>query len=370
MVAARDDAPEAGGRGAPGAGAGAGAAPGWPEGVDLDAVASWMDGEGLGSGPITDVEALGGGTQNILVRFRRDGGDYVLRRPPLHKRPHSDETMRREARVLGALAGTDVPHPALVAAHPDTDLIGAAFYLMEPIDGFNPTTGLPEPHRSDAGMRHAMGLAMADAIAALGRVDHVEAGLDGFGRPDGYLERQVERWRSQLDGYSELDGYDGPDIPGVDVVASWLDANRPAMSPPGVIHGDFHLANVLFSPTGPELLAMVDWELSTVGDPLVDLGQLLATWPEAGDDQTLFRIDPWEGFPDRDELIARYAAGSDRDLTAVPWYEVLACYRLGIILEGTNARAAAGKAPRDVGDLLHAVTLALFDRAHRRIATT
>ena len=135
--------------------------------VDLDRVAAWMDERALGSGPITDVELIAGGTQNVLVRFRRGDGEFVLRRPPPHKRANSDETMRREARVLGALAGTDVPHPGLIAAEPELDVIGAAFYLMEPVDGFNATLGLPEPHASDVGMQREMGLSMADAIGAL-----------------------------------------------------------------------------------------------------------------------------------------------------------------------------------------------------------
>lgn len=337
------------------------------EGVDLDALVAWMDDQGLAGGPVEDAHLLAGGTQNILVRFRRGGREYVLRRPPLHKRKNSDETMRREARVLGALAGSDVPHPGLIAACPELDVLGAAFYLMEPVDGFNPTTGLPALHASDPAVRHRMGLEMPDAIASLHRIDFLAVGLDGFGKPDGYLERQVERWRGQLDSYSELDGYPGPDIPGVDSVAEWLDANRPDPSPPGIIHGDFHLANVLFDPASPRMLAMVDWELSTIGDPLVDLGQLLATWPAEDDPSGMFaRVQPWDGFPGPNELVTRYADSSDRDLSAITWYEVLACYRLGIILEGTHARAFAGKASHDVGDLLHAVTLALFDRARRR----
>lgn len=338
-----------------------------PEGVDLVALSAWMDDQGLDAGAIEGVRRLTGGTQNILLRFRRGDREYVLRRPPLHKRDNSDETMRREARVLGALEGGDVPHPGLIAACSETDVLGAAFYLMEPVDGFNPTSGLPQLHAGDPGVRRQMGFEMPDAIAALHQVDYRAAGLEGFGKPDGYLERQVERWRAQLGSYSELDGYPGPEIPGVDEVAEWLAANGPAPSPPGIIHGDFHLANVLFDPTSARLLSVVDWELSTIGDPLVDLGQLLATWPADDDPSAMFaQVSPWDGFPAPDELVARYAERSHRDLSTITWYEVLACYRLGIILEGTHARAFAGKAPKDVGDLLHAVTVALFDRARRR----
>jgi len=336
-------------------------------GVDLDVLRAWMDGEGLGHGPLEHLELLAGGTQNVLLRFRRAGRDHVLRRPPLHKRANSDETMRREARVLAALAGSDVPHPGLIAACGDVDVLGAAFYLMEPVDGFNPSTGLPEPHRSDPVMRRGIGLGMVDGIVALAGVDHVAAGLGDFGKPDGWLERQVGRWRSQLDSYAELDGYPGPDIPGVDEVSAWLEANRPDTWRPGIIHGDFHLANVLVRPDGPDLAAIVDWELCTIGDPLLDLGHLLATWPDPEGRAGAVGA----GIPDlptQAELVDRYVAATGRDRAEVSWFHVLAAYRLGIILEGTHARAFAGKAPKEVGDLLHATTVGLFERAQRAIA--
>jgi aminoglycoside phosphotransferase (APT) family kinase protein len=336
--------------------------------VDFARVAEWMDGRGLPPGPIDNAELLAGGTQNILLRFARGGRRYVLRRPPQHKRRNSDETMRREAQVLAALAGSGVPHPGLIAACPETDVIGAAFYLMEPVDGFNPTTGLPEPYASDPAARHRVGLDLVDSIAALGRVDHVAVGLADFGKPEGFLERQVERWRSQLAGYSELDGYPGPEIPHLDEVAAWLDANRPQVWRAGIMHGDCHLANVMFARDTPRIAAIVDWEMSTIGDPLLDLGWMLATWPDAdGSGAGSIGVQPWDGFPTEAELVARYAERSDRDLSSIDWYAVLACYKLGIVLEGTHARACAGKADRGMGDLLHATTIGLFERAHARI---
>ena len=335
------------------------------EGVDLAILDAWMDEQKLAAGPIEGITRLTGGTQNILVRFERGGRSFVLRRPPIHKRANSDETMRREARVLGALAGSDVPHPGLIAACPDEALVGAAFYLMEPVDGWGIGGGLPELHANDPAIRREMGFAMARGIARLGRLDHRAVGLDGLGRPEGYLERQVSRWRHQLDGYSEMDGYPGPEIPGVDRVASWLEANRPADAPPGILHGDYHIANVMFRHDGPELAAIVDWELATIGDPLLDLGALIIGWPDAAGASPMTGAAGGgvQGLPSRDELVACYREHSPRTLDALDWYVVLAAYRLGIILEGSHARACAGRAPRAIGDLLHATTVRLFERA-------
>ena len=338
-------------------------------GVDLGALSVWMDTRGLGEGEIEGAQMLAGGTQNILLRFDRGGRSYVLRRPPPQPRDESNETMRREARVLGALAGTAVPHPALVAACPNEDVLGVAFYLMEPVDGFNAAAGLAPLHASSAAIRHRMGLSMIEGIAALGALDFRAIGLEGFGKPDNYLERQVARWRTQLDSYADFPGWSGANkIPGVDEVGRWLEANRPANLEAGIIHGDYHLGNVMFRHGCGNLAAIVDWELSTVGDPLLDLGWLLATWPEGEEPADAdVAVRPWKGFPSAAELVSHYGKLSSRDLTFIDWYVVLACYKLGIILEGTHARACAGKAPRATGDLLHAKTIGLFERALRRI---
>ena len=336
--------------------------------IDFEALGAWMDTQGLPSGPIEQIAPLVGGTQNVLIRFDRGGRSFVFRRGPWHLRPKSNDMMRREMRVLGALAGTDVPHPGLVAACPDEDVLpgGAAFYLMDVVDGFNPSVTLPDLHAGDASIRHGMGLAAAGAAAALGAVDHEAVGLGDFGKPDGFLERQVPRWLDELASYSRHDGYPGPDIPGLDDVARWLDANRPSSFRPGISHGDYHLANLLYRYDGPEVAAIVDWEMCTVGDPLLDLGWLLATWPSAEEPGIGGALGVLGGLPTGDELVAFYAAHSTRDLSAIDWYEVMACFKLGIVLEGTHARAFAGKAPVEVGDLLHATTLALFARARKR----
>ncbi len=336
--------------------------------IDLERLAGWMDGQGLGSGAITNAQRLAGGSQNILLRFTRAGRDYVLRRPPEHVRAGSNETMRREARLLGALAGSAVPHAGLIAACGDESAIGAAFYLMEPIAGFNPQNGLPAIHH-DAAVQHRMGLALVEGLALLHAVDHLAAGLDDFGKVEGFIERQVARWRSQLDGYAELAGWPGAgELGDVVVVAAWLEANRPASFAPGILHGDFHLANVMVREDSPELAAIIDWELATIGDPLIDLGWLLATWPQPADGGML-DIAPWNGFPTSAELVAHYAEAATRSVEAIDWYGVFACYKLGILLEGTYARACAGKAPQDVGERLHRRARWLFARAQRWMAS-
>jgi aminoglycoside phosphotransferase (APT) family kinase protein len=339
--------------------------------VDFGALARWMDAQGLSRGELENVSTIAGGTQNILLRFSRGGREYVLRRPPKHLRATSNDALRREARVLAALAGTPVPHPGFIAGCFDESLMrGFVFYLMEPVAGFNPMTGLPPLHAGDARVRHAMGIQAAEAIAQLACVDHVSLDLGGLGRPEGFLERQVGRWLSELDSYSRHEGYPGPQIPGLEEVASWLERNRPTVTRPGILHGDYHLANLMFAHDGPRLAAIVDWEMCTIGDPLLDLGWLIATWP----DSEGFAIGPMAavaalgGWPSERELAAHYAATTGRDVSALDWYVVLASFKLGIVLEGTHARAFAGKAPKATGDFLHAVTLALFQRAQARIA--
>ncbi|SEG92569.1 Predicted kinase, aminoglycoside phosphotransferase (APT) family [Thermomonospora echinospora] len=347
-----------------------------PDVVDFGALAAWMDEQGLPGGPLEDIGLLAGGTQNVLVGFRRGGRAYVLRRGPRHLRARTNDVLRREARVLAALDGTDVPAPRLIAACPDEQVMhGAVFYLMTPVEGFNATTELPEPHAGDPAIRHEMGLAAARALAALGAVDHEAVGLADFGRPEGFLERQVSRWMSELDSYSALDGYPGPDIPGLEKVADWLERHRPLSWRPGIMHGDYHLANLMFAHDGPRVAAIVDWEMCTIGDPLLDLGWLLATWPDQADGtaQIAGPLGLAGGLPSPAELVAAYAgrpeATAGRDLDSIGWYTVLACFKLGIVLEGTHARACAGKAPRETGDLLHAITLGLFGRAQRIIAS-
>ncbi len=340
-------------------------------GVDLSAVARWMDAADLPRGPIVAVDRVGGGTQNVMLRFRRAGAEYVLRRGPTHLRPKSNDALRRETRVLQALAGTAVPCPRIVAAcHDESVLGGAIFYLMEPVRGFNAAVGLPSLHASDPAVRHRMGLAAVDALATLHAVDYKQVGLGDIGRPDGFLRRQVQRWLRELDSYKRHDGYTGAPLPGVVEVAAWLDSHVPTSWTPGIVHGDFHLANLMFADDSPAVAAIVDWEMSTIGDPLLDLGWLLATWPEPGSPAhagPAGALGAAGGLPTRADLVDRYAARSTRDLVAIEWYTILACFKLGIILEGTHARACAERAEKATGDLLHDAAVALLRKAETTI---
>lgn len=337
--------------------------------VDLLVLREWMDDRGIGTGPITDAVRLSGGTQNILVRFRRGSDVMVLRCPPPSKRAHSDRVMEREARVLGALASSNVPHPRMLGACDDTAVLGSSFFIMEAVDGENPTLGLPAGYRAAEDWRHRLGLSMADAAAAIANVDYVACGLGDLGRPDGFLHRQVPQWLKHLESYTSTPGYPGPQLPHLDKLTAWLTDNLPSSFTPGLMHGDFHFANIMCRRDRPGIAAVIDWELSTIGDPLMDLGWLLATWPDSRDAPLPpLRLEPWEGFPTAEQLISRYREQTKCNLDALPWYQAMASFKLGILLEESYARSCAGKADAAVGRGLHASAISLFDRAARTIA--
>jgi aminoglycoside phosphotransferase (APT) family kinase protein len=343
----------------------------WRTLVNIQAVDRWMTRQGLDDAPITNPRALTGGTQNILVAFERGGVSMVLRRSPAHAQTDGNVVINREARVLAALGATELPHPRVITACSDPTVLGASFYVMEAVEGFNAHAALPAPFDTDPALRRRLGLALADCIASLGRLDYISLGLGDFGKPDGFLERQVARWRKQLASYTRYCGWQGSATLGnVDGVGDWLEQNRPACQPAGIIHGDVHLANVLYRLDAPKVAALLDWELSTVGDPLVDLGWLLCHWPDAqGEGIATTGAIPWQGFPSGNELISRYAETSGRDVSAIKWYAVLACYKRAVIIEGTHARALAGLAERATGRLLHERATGLIDRAFSLMAT-
>ncbi len=331
--------------------------------ADQAALQVWVRQQGLGS-TVTDVEPLTGGTQNIVVRVHVDGRPMVLRRPPLHPRPTSDKTMLREIAALRTLAGTDVPHPAFIAGCEDLDVLGVVFYLMEEIDGFNPGSDMSDAYVRDAGMRHDVGLSYAASLAKLGNVAWEGKPLAELKRPGSFLERQVPQFLRLLESYRH-DHYD-PESLAVTDLADWLQTNRPPDGEPGILHGDPHLSNVLLRRDRPELAAFVDWEMCTIGDPLLDLGWMLITWPLHTSTVTAGAVlAALGGLATRRELLEAYWAAGGRETSRLDWYMAMACFKLGVVIEGTWSRYLMGKASRDAGEALHFNAQNLIDMGTR-----
>ena len=337
--------------------------------IDWEKLNAWIAEQNLpGSGPITVVTKLKGGVQNNVFLIERGSYSFVLRRPSRHVRPGSNETMVKEARVLKALDGSAVPHPKIYGVCDDQSVIGAAFYLMEPLEGFAPSQQLPGNYATDAAWRSAMGVELIRSAAALAAVDYKAVGLGDLGKPDGWHERQVERWRSQLDGYRSSPNYDGA-LPFIDEVGRWLSDNQPTEKRIGIVHGDYQFANVMFSLKAPRISGVVDWELTSLGDPLLDLGWVLTSWTEPGDpDGKRPLVQPWENFQSRAELVRLYGEISGRDMSDMPWFFTLACYKLACLLEGTYARSRQGQVPENIGQSVHAYALWLMNKAKQIIA--
>jgi aminoglycoside phosphotransferase (APT) family kinase protein len=331
---------------------------------DQAALQRWVRAEGLGS-MVTDVEPLTGGSQNIVVRLHVDDRPMVLRRPPQHPRPTSDKTMLREIAVLRTLAGTSVPHPGFIAGCEDLDVLGVVFYLMEEVDGFNPGNELAQAYVDDATMRHDVGLAYVASLARLGEVEWQGSPLAAIRRPGSFLARQVPQFLGLLESYRH-DSYDPESLPAVTELAEWLETNRPPDGEPGIMHGDAHLNNVLLRRDRPELAAFIDWEMCTIGDPLLDLGWMMVCWPtEPNTIDAGSELAALGGLASRAELLDAYAAAGGRATPALDWYVALACFKLGIVIEGTWSRYLAGQASWEAGQRLHVSAASLIDLGTR-----
>lgn len=342
--------------------------------LDWAALQTWiLDSDLPGEGPVTNVEQLTGGSQNNLFLLHRGQHAMVLRRPPRHPRANSNQTMLREAQVLGALSGSKVPHPKLLAVGHDLSVLGVNFYVMSPLEGFSPTGVLPGRYAEEPSWRQSMGEAFVTAAAELAAVDYQAVGLESFGKPDNWHERQVERWHSQLMSYRDTPRYGGHGLTDVDDIGRWLLDNIPLDRRIGIIHGDLQWPNVMFSLKEPKISGLIDWELSTLGDPMLDMAWILTSWREPGDPQTAGggsnpMVTPWDGFQSRAELTDRYIELTGRDINAMPWFLVLACFKLACLLEGTYARSLVGKAPEQMGEFLHDYALWLVAKARQQLA--
>ena len=296
---------------------------------------AYLDGFLPPGGPAR-LTRIGEGSSNLTFLVERGGARVVLRRPPPPPLPPSAHDVVREARLQLALAEHGVRVPRVIAVREDAALIGAPFYLMEPLDGAVITETAPD---DTAG--RVLGLAVVDALAELHAVDWRTEPLSRFGRPGGYLERQLNRF-SKLAAASP-----GRRQPGFERLTEQLRRGLPAEVDPSVVHGDYRLGNIMVS-TGPrpELLAILDWEMATIGDPLADVGYLTITWSEPGAvEHPMLRspVTAGDGFPTRDELVQRYVAVTGRDVSELPWYQALALWKSSVFCEAIYGRYLRGE---------------------------
>ncbi len=313
-----------------------------------------------------DVTLIAGGKSNLTFTLTGAAGSLVLRRPPTGEVLPSAHDMAREARVQRALAGTPVPVPRVLFEDRTGDLLGVPFYVMEKVDGLVVRDALPPGYAPDAADRVAMADALVDVLADLHRIEPAPAGLGDYGRPAGFMARQLRRWRGQWDASKTHD------LPALDELGARLAAAVPDAQRATIVHGDFRLDNCLLDHEDPaRVRAVLDWELSTLGDPMADLGMLLFYWREPGEPEPLLTpaITRGEGFPGRAHLAARYARRTGADLAELAFYEAFAHFKFAVIAQGVAARAAAGAmAGQTFGDLdgevrrIAAEGLAVIDR--------
>jgi aminoglycoside phosphotransferase (APT) family kinase protein len=304
----------------------------------LDPLLAFLDALGLGAGE-PEIRPIGEGHSNVTYLVTRGETTFVLRRPPRPPIPPSAHDVLREARVLRALHGR-ARVPEVLAVCDDEAVIGAPFYVMEAVEGHVVTQHVPDA-LDTLEDRRRMGEELVDALVELHAVDWRAAGLDGFGKPTGYLERQLRRFL----GLWEIN--QTREIPAVETVAQWLRANLPESGPATVVHGDYRLGNVMFAPAAPaRLVAIFDWEMATIGDPKADLGYLCTLWIDRDDPPAgmfeLSGVTREPGFPSRADLIARYEERSGRAMTDIRWYQTLALWKAIVFMEGNYKRAVSG----------------------------
>jgi aminoglycoside phosphotransferase (APT) family kinase protein len=321
---------------------------------------AFLDAHGLGSGPVR-AEPVGEGHSNVTFLVARDGGTWVLRRPPRPPLPPSAHDVLREATLLRALEPTPVRVPRILAVAEDPAVIGAPFYVMARVDGEVLTSALP-PALDTEDQACRIGEELVDALVEVHAVDWRAAGLEGYGKPTGYLERQLRRFGGLWEHNRTRD------LPVLDRVTAWLAEHRPESGPATIVHGDYRLGNVMFAPGAPARLAAIfDWELATIGDPLADVGYLAATYAQPGDEETtLFSLGSVTrrlGFPCREDLIARYEAASGRSMSDLRWYTTLALWKSAIFLEGSYKRRLAGTTEDPFFDLLETGVPQMAERA-------
>ena len=307
--------------------------------ADVDKLTAWLDTQGLGVGAPLEHRYISGGSQNEIYELRRGDLHGAMRIPPTSAPASRDDGIVREWRIIEALTGTNVPHTEAIAVCTDQSVLGRTFYIMGFVDGWSPMSTRrqwPAPFDTDLEERRGLAFQLVEGIALLGNVDWQAKGLADLGRPEGFHERQVDRWTAFLERIK------GRELPGFDEAAAWLRAHRPIDYIPGLMHGDYQFANVMFENGAPaRLAAIVDWEMGTVGDPKLDLGWVVQSWPDdttADEDRTGGYVD-MTGMPSRDEVLAHYAKTSGRQVDDIDYYCVLAKWKLAVVLEQGFQRA-------------------------------
>lgn len=300
---------------------------------------AWLD---------ASAELISGGKSNLTFTLTSAAGELIMRRPPTGKLLPSAHQMDREARVQQRLAGTNVP-VARVVLHDEGDLIGIQCYVMEKVEGHIIRGEMPDGFATTPEERERMAFGFVDTLAALHDVDPQAIGLGDYGRPDGYMERQVRRWTGQWEASKSHD------VPAVDELARRLGADIPPQQRSSIVHGDYRTDNVIHDVADPgRLNAVLDWELSTLGDPLSDLGLLMLFWRSAdeGAVSLIPGVSHLPGFPDRHALLERYAKTSGADISDMSYYQAFAHFKFAVIAQGVSARSKAGAmGGQDFGDL-------------------
>jgi aminoglycoside phosphotransferase (APT) family kinase protein len=307
-----------------------------PTDLPCAAVAGWLATRDVGIEPPLEASLITGGRSNLTYQITDAAGTrWVLRRPPLSGVIASAHDVLREYRIMAALARSEVPVPRMVAACDDEDVIGVPFFVMDYIDGVVPRDQPTAEAQLTEAARAAAGASMVDALAALHAIDPATVGLAGLGKGHGYVSRQLARWERQLESLG---------VPGDDDmrdVLARLQAGIPEQREVTIVHGDFRPGNVMLGPDG-QVRALLDWELGTLGDPLADLGWLMAYWGAPGDGLPLPVPTRAAGFEPRDQLSARYARQTGRSLDDLDFYLAFALWRMAAIFAGVNARARMG----------------------------
>ncbi|GHE53368.1 phosphotransferase family protein [Streptomyces capitiformicae] len=314
--------------------------PDHPPGLDPDRLRALLDAErpGLVAGPLTS-RLIEGGRSNLTYEVTDGVAKWVVRRPPLGHVLATAHDMKREHRVISALHPTNVPvpRPVLLCENPENGAVpGAPFYVMDFVEGTPYRTAEQLAPLGPERTRAAV-LGLVDTLVELHAVDPAEVGLADFGRPEGFLDRQLRRWGKQLDASRNRE------LAGIDELHAALGRQLPHSPAPAVVHGDYRLDNVLLG-EDDEIKAILDWEMSTLGDPLTDLGLLVMySVPLAMPDSPVSTTAAAAGHPEPDEIVERYAARSGRDVSAVAWYTAFAWFKLAVILEGIHYRYTLGQ---------------------------